>query len=222
MESRWTVYVSHASKQIRWTPADGVMSFVTQPFGPFFINAYHVQVSAEVSVELMGDLPVARVNRTTRAFIYTGVDYPARVRSQCEQLSVEDINRTKPISRIIRMPHNQGFTFRARERLFFCHFYCHVLQCFVSRRRPPPTSPCIPITEPPFTAPIGNCPMRTRWQSEIRIFNRHRNQLATSGTAWYFLPAASPHFAGLWKAGVKRQKCQASFQTMHRSPDANF
>ncbi|XP_018338771.1 PREDICTED: uncharacterized protein LOC108746473 [Trachymyrmex septentrionalis] len=30
---------------------------------------------ADVPVELMGDLPAARINRTARAFVYTGVDY---------------------------------------------------------------------------------------------------------------------------------------------------
>ena len=38
---------------------------------------------ADVLVELMGDLPAASVNRTARAFVYTGVDYagPIAVRT---------------------------------------------------------------------------------------------------------------------------------------------
>jgi len=33
-----------------------------------------------------------------------------------------------------------------------------------------------------------------------------RNRLAISGSAWHFLPSASSHFGGLWKAGMKSVK----------------
>ena len=33
-----------------------------------------------------------------------------------------------------------------------------------------------------------------------------RNRLTIDGTAWHFVPSASPHCGGLWKAGVKSVK----------------
>ena len=58
---------------------------------------------ADVPVELMDDFPAARVNRTARAFVHTGVDYadPIIVQTRAK------VNRKRPISLYSYIwPHN--------------------------------------------------------------------------------------------------------------------
>ena len=87
------------------------------------------RVHADVPVELMGDLPAARLNRTARAFIHISVDY---VRSLSGRFPVEGINRLHHF--IYHIPHNQSSTLRARQRLYLSYLYRSVsMLCFSPR-----------------------------------------------------------------------------------------
>jgi len=82
----------------------------------------------DVPVELMSNLPAARVNRTARAFVHTGVDYSA-VRTTPDR---GHKSRAKGLFRI--MLHDQSSTLRARQRLYLSYFHRSVsMICFSPR-----------------------------------------------------------------------------------------
>ncbi|XP_018371806.1 PREDICTED: uncharacterized protein LOC108766801 [Trachymyrmex cornetzi] len=127
---------------------------------------------AAVPVELMGDLPAVRVNRTVRAFIHTGVDYAG------------------PIA--VRTAPGRG---HKSQKAYIALFRINASFLGEDYRRP-----CIRTKEPHFDRELSSA-----HAAAIRNPN-FRSRLASDGTAWHFLPPASPHFGGLWEAGVKSVK----------------
>jgi len=100
--SRWPcVYHTHVNR------LDGfrqrATSFVTQPFDPFFINAYHVHVSAPKY--LSNSWRSSGCESQLHLFAHLFIIHRRRLRESDRsaklfaQLPVEDISRTKPISR---------------------------------------------------------------------------------------------------------------------------
>ncbi|XP_018376183.1 PREDICTED: uncharacterized protein LOC108769601 [Trachymyrmex cornetzi] len=144
---------------------------------------------SDIPVELMGDLPAARVNRTVRAFIHTGVDY------------------TGPIA--VRTAPGRGHkSQKAYIALFVCltikalHLelvsdyisptFIAAYQRFVSRRGLPTSM----YSDNGTIFHGADRELSNAHAAAIRDPN-FRNRLAYDGTAWYFLPPASPHFDGL-------------------------
>jgi len=115
-------------------------------------------------VSAPGDLPAARVNRTIRAFIYTGVDYvdPIAVRTASGQ--EHKLHKTY-ITLFVRLTALH----LARKLVsdYSSSIFITAYQRFISHREL--LQSMYFEMEPRFTAPIGNCPMRMRGQSEIWI-----------------------------------------------------
>lgn len=153
---------------------------------------------AEVPVELMGDLPDVRVNRSSRAFAHTGVDYAGPL--------------------LIRAASGRGYkAHKAYIALFVCmtvkavHIelvsdyisatFIAAYQRFVSRRGLPNSM----YSDNGTTFRGADREMTEAYFKAIRDPN-FLNQLAIDNVAWHFLPPSAPHFGGLWEAGVRSVK----------------
>ncbi|XP_011687752.1 PREDICTED: uncharacterized protein LOC105449960 [Wasmannia auropunctata] len=153
---------------------------------------------AEVPVELMGDLPDVRVNRTSRAFVHTGVDYAGPIvvrtapgrghKSQKAYIALFVCLTTKAIHLELVTDYS-SITFIA------------VYQRFVSRRGLPQSM----YSDNGTTFKGADRELSQAHAKAIRDPN-FLNCLATDKTAWHFLPPAAPHFGGLWEAGVRSMK----------------
>ncbi|XP_029171148.1 uncharacterized protein LOC114940595 [Nylanderia fulva] len=153
---------------------------------------------AKKPVELMGDLPEARVNRAARAFIHTGVDYagPITVRtapgrghkSQKAYIALFICLTTKAMHLELVSDYSSPTFIAAYQR-------------FVSRRGLPQSM----YSDNGTTFHGANRELSEAHAKAIRDPS-FRNRLASDGTAWQFLPPAAPHFGGLWEAGVKSVK----------------
>ncbi|KYN34998.1 hypothetical protein ALC56_10673 [Trachymyrmex septentrionalis] len=140
--------------------------------------------------ELMDDLPTARVNRTARAFVHTGVDYAGPIaviltpgrghKSQKVYIALFVCLTTKVLHLELV---NVSTTFIATYQRFVCH-------------RGLPTSM---YSDNGTTFHGADRELSNAHAKTIRDTN-FRNQLTIDGTAWHFSPPASPHFDGLWKA----------------------
>jgi len=129
---------------------------------------------ADVPVELMGDLSAAKVSHCSRIYSYR------------RGLDKSDHN---PI-----VPDRGHKSHKAYIALFVCFttkaLHLEFVRDYISLLTRINASYLtgdyhIPIMEPCFKAPIGNCPIRIK---VIRGPNFHDR--LTSGTAWYFLPPA--------------------------------
>jgi len=146
----------------------------------------------ERAVELMGDLSAARVTRTVRAFIHTGVDYAdpiavqiARSRGYKAYIALFICLTTK----VLHLELVSDYSFAT---------FIAAYQRFVSRL------PQSIYSDNGTTFHGANRELSDAHAKAIRDPN-FRNRLAISGTVWHFLPA-SPHFGGLWEPGVKSVK----------------
>ncbi|XP_055918573.1 uncharacterized protein LOC129950673 [Eupeodes corollae] len=148
--------------------------------------------------QLMGSLPAPRV-RISRPFTHTGVDYAG------------------PIE--IKTWKGRGAkTFKGYFAIFIClstkaihletvsdlttQAFLAALRRFTSRR-----GICAQIYSDCGTNFVGANRELARMLEEAKHdWKEIAGTLANSGTNWNFIPPASPHFGGLWEAGVKSVK----------------
>ena len=151
---------------------------------------------ATANQQLMGDLPTPRVN-ITRPFKHSGVDYAGPI--TIKQSSLRSATTTKGyiclfICMCTKAIHLEAVTTLSSEA------FLAAFRRFISRR-----GSCSDIYSDCGTNFIGA-------SRELQdIYKRHNQRipehlaetLANQGTNWHFNPPASPHFGGLWEAGVK-------------------
>lgn len=153
---------------------------------------------AQTTQQIMGSLPVSRV-RISRPFSNTGVDYAGPI----------DVKTWKG---------------RGAKKLkgYFAIFVCLATKAVHIELVSDLTSQAFIAAFRRFTARRGICTQlfsdcgtnfvgaNTELQKQLRgaklDWKEVAKRLANDGTKWKFIPPASPHFGGLWEAGVKSVK----------------
>lgn len=149
--------------------------------------------------QLMSDLPMARVTQS-KVFSHTGVDYAGPF----------DVRLSK---------HRGRGTYKGFVVVFVClstkaihlelasdlssQSFIAAFKRFIARR-----GNCSNIYSDNGTNFVGaNRELKSSFDETIlQITSTAANALAIKGTTWHFIPASSPHFGGLWEAGVKSFK----------------
>lgn len=139
---------------------------------------------ATTSHQLMGSLPSARVRRTHRPFLHTGVDY----------CGPYDLRASKGRGVKTYKGYIDGLTTDA---------FLAAFRRFVSRRGVPSD-----MYSDNGTNFLGAANDLGRQFSEMSRQNEKSiaNKLTEEHIDWHFIPPGSPHFVGIWEAGVKSVK----------------
>lgn len=153
---------------------------------------------AAISEELMGNLPEVHVHKSSRALEHTRVDYAGPI--------------------LVRTAPGRG---RKAHKAYIALFVCmttkaiHLelvsdyssaafLACFnrfVSRRG----LPNIMYSDNGITFQDAERELVASYNAAIRDSN-FLNKLSIDRVSWHFLPPVTPHFGGLWEAGVRSVK----------------
>lgn len=158
-----------------------------------------VRYKASTRTQMMADLPTPRVV-PSRPFMHAGVDFAG------------------PIS--LRMSKGRGCkTYKGYLSIFVCmstkaihieivssldsESFVAAFKRFTARR-----GHCSDIWSDNATNFIaGNKLLKDMLQGQIeQVKHEIFSQLARDGTTWHNIPAAAPHFGGLWEAGVRSVK----------------
>lgn len=160
-----------------------------------------LRARAPVPQHPMGSLPATRVNATTRAFTYVGVDYcgPFHVKEKKHR------NRTSVKSYVavfvcmaVKAVHLEVVSDMTTEG------FLGALRRFIGRRGRPKI-----IQSDNGTNFVGaNSELKTIVTELQKPQNHHKinSELAEKGIEWRFSPPQSPHFGGIWEAAVKSFK----------------
>ncbi|XP_011171896.1 uncharacterized protein LOC105204504 [Solenopsis invicta] len=146
----------------------------------------------------MGELPDFRVNKTSRPFIHTGVDYvgPLLVRtskgrgykSHKSYIAVFICMTTKALHIELVSDYSAATFLAAYQR-------------FIARRGAPSSL----YSDNGTTFRGADQELTASYQTTTRDPN-FQNYIACEGAKWHFLPPSAPHFGGLWEAAVKSIK----------------
>jgi len=136
---------------------------------------------AKVPVELMGDLPAARVNRTARAFIHTSVDYAVRT---APSRGHKSHNIALFIYLTIKALHLEFVSD------YFCSTFIAAYQRFVSCRGLPQSISDNETTFHGANRELSDAHARAIWDPNFR------NRLATRAKR-HGISSTLPHFGGL-------------------------
>ncbi|XP_076659887.1 uncharacterized protein LOC143363169 [Halictus rubicundus] len=157
-----------------------------------------VRERAAIPIQLMGDLPAARVSPAKKPFSHCGLDYAGPIQ--------------------IRTSAGRGITSRkAYIALFVCmstkavHLelvadystsaFLNAYTRFCSRRGLPERM----YSDNGTTFVGANRELVSAYRAALRDPD-FQNRTASDGVAWHFIPPSAPHFGGLWEAGVKSVK----------------
>lgn len=150
---------------------------------------------ASASVPIMADLPATRVT-PSRPFLYTGLDYAGPInlrttksrgfRSYKDYIVVFVCLSTRAVHLDVVSDYSAQTFIAAYKR-------------FTSRR-----NICATLMSDRGTTFVGaDTELRQLFESCSKFKQEIKELLANDGTDWHFIPPASPHFGGLWEAGVK-------------------
>ncbi|XP_075157800.1 uncharacterized protein LOC142231065 [Haematobia irritans] len=158
-----------------------------------------LRYSAKFCRQVMGNLPAVRLN-VTRPFKHSGVDYAGPITIKNSSLSSSIMSKGYiclficMVTKAIHLETVSNLTTNS---------FLAAFRRFVSRR-----GVCTDIYSDCGTNFVGA-------SKELRVlYNKDRKSLpddirkalCLQGTEWHFIPPASPHFGGLWEAGVKSVK----------------
>ncbi|XP_059226223.1 uncharacterized protein LOC131998099 isoform X3 [Stomoxys calcitrans] len=155
--------------------------------------------SAKAATQIMGNLPQVRLN-PARPFKHSGLDYAGPI--NMKQNTLRRSTTTKGYICLFVCMCTKAVHLEVVSSLTTDDFLA-AFKRFTSRR-----GPCTDLYSDCGTTFIGA-------SKELQILY-HRSKaslpehlvegLNNSGTQWHFIPPASPHFGGLWEAGVKSTK----------------
>lgn len=155
---------------------------------------------AETTQQLMGSLPSARVRRCVRPFLHTGVDYcgPFELRAS----KGRGIKAYKGYIAVFVCLTVKAIHVECVDGLTTDAFLA-AFRRFVSRRGLPTD-----VYSDNGTNFVGAANELNRQfaLSSREIENSIADKFVEEGIRWHFIPPASPHFGGLWEAGVKSVK----------------
>lgn len=154
---------------------------------------------AESCQQLMGNLPSVRL-QPTRAFKHSGLDYAGPINIKTSSLRTASTSKG-----------------------YICLFICMCTKALHLEAVTSLNVDAFLAAFPRFTARRGLCTdlysdcgtnfvgankeLQVLYQRNKSSLPEHLAEtLANQGTTWHFIPPASPHFGGLWEAGVKSTK----------------
>lgn len=148
--------------------------------------------------QLMGDLPVSRVT-PARAFSTSGLDYAGPFHVKTTKGRGHRSHKCYIVlfvcfvSRAVHLELASDLTSEA---------FIAAFRRFVSRR-----GPCKHLFSDNATNFQGaDQELRTMFRAASDFYYRVAGSLANEGTSWTFIPPNTPHYGGLWEAGVRSVK----------------
>lgn len=154
---------------------------------------------AEACQQLMGNLPSVRL-QPTRAFKHSGLDYAGPINIKTS--SLRTASTTKGYICLFICMCTKAIHLEAVTSLNVESFLA-AFRRFISRR-----GLCTDLYSDCGTNFVGaNKELQVLYQRNRSSLPEYLvENLANQGTTWHFIPPASPHFGGLWEAGVKSTK----------------
>ncbi|XP_065361949.1 uncharacterized protein LOC135955527 [Calliphora vicina] len=154
---------------------------------------------AQSCQQLMGNLPSVRL-QPTRAFKHSGLDYAGPINIKTSSLRTASTSKGY-ISLFICMC-TKAIHLEAVTSLNVDAFLA-AFRRFTARR-----GLCTDLYSDCGTNFVGaNKELQVLYHRNKASLPEHLAEtLANQGTKWHFIPPASPHFGGLWEAGVKSTK----------------
>lgn len=154
---------------------------------------------AQICQQLMGNLPSVRLH-PTRAFKHSGLDYAGPINIKTS--SLRTASTTKGYICLFICMCTKAIHLEAVTSLNVDSFLA-AFRRFISRR-----GLCSDLYSDCGTNFVGaNKELQVLYQRNKSSLPEHLVEtLANQGTTWHFIPPASPHFGGLWEAGVKSTK----------------
>lgn len=154
---------------------------------------------AQSCQQLMGNLPAVRL-QLTRAFKHSGLDYAGPINIKTS--SLRTASTTKGYICLFICMCTKALHLEAVTSLNVDAFIA-AFRRFTARR-----GMCTDLYSDCGTNFVGaNKTLQVIYQRNKASLPEHLEEtLANQGTTWHFIPPASPHFGGLWEAGVKSTK----------------
>lgn len=155
--------------------------------------------STTCNQQLMGALPAARVQRS-KVFAHTGVDYAGPF----------DLRLSKHRGRGTYKRFVSIFIYLSFKAIHLelasdlsSKTFVAAFKRFIARR-----GMCTDLYSDNGTNFVGaNRELKSKFDETMQQIQQTASEWVTiTGTTWHFIPASSPHFGGLWEAGVKSFK----------------
>ncbi|CAG7826282.1 unnamed protein product, partial [Allacma fusca] len=150
---------------------------------------------AETATQMMSDLPSVRVT-PTRAFLKVGVDFAGPLTLRKGKGTVRQKGYiTIFICMVTRAMHLEVVTSLSTQA------FIAVLKRFVARRGLPTD-----IYSDCGRTFVGTDKELRKFWKDVAVVGEVGQFLATRQIMWHYNPPASPHFGGLWEAGIRSIK----------------